>query len=94
MKRTENETKIEVRGAHYRKVGGREAIDVIESLLDDDNGLSPRRKFLVANAMKYLLRLGRKDGDAGTLADLYKAENYLHRARTGEWMEHGKEAER
>lgn len=89
----EKENEIEVRGAHYRKKDY-EAILVIEGFLDDENGIPAKRKFLVASAMKYLFRLGHKGGDEGTLADLYKAENYLHRARTGEWMENGKEAKR
>jgi hypothetical protein len=37
----------------------------------------------VANALKYLLRIGRKDDP---MTELGKAENYLHHARTGEWM--------
>lgn len=37
----------------------------------------------VANALKYLLRLGRKDG---LESELGKAENYLHHARTGKWI--------
>lgn len=37
----------------------------------------------VANALKYLLRLGRKDG---LESELGKAENYLHHASTGEWI--------
>lgn len=37
----------------------------------------------VANALKYLLRIGRKDGWAVEIA---KAENYLHHASTGEWL--------
>lgn len=42
----------------------------------------------VANAIKYLLRLGRKDG---LESELGKAENYLHHARTGKWIGDGDE---
>lgn len=38
----------------------------------------------VGNALKYLLRFGRKD-DCDL--ELGKAENYIHHARTGEWLE-------
>lgn len=34
-------------------------------------------------AVKHLLRCGRKDG---VYTELKKAENYIHRARTGEWL--------
>lgn len=35
-------------------------------------------------ALKYLLRVGTKDG---VEKELFKAENFIHRARTGKWME-------
>lgn len=37
----------------------------------------------VGNALKYLLRAGRKDALS---EELGKAENYLHHALTGEWL--------
>lgn len=40
-------------------------------------------------ALKYLLRVGTKDG---VEKELFKAENFIHRARTGEWMKTEKEA--
>ena len=66
---------------HY-KLGGFEAIDVIERVIGNDN-LTPNQSFAVGNALKYLLRLGKKDEVA---SELFKAENYLHRARTGKWI--------
>lgn len=39
----------------------------------------------VGNALKYLLRAGRKDA---LDIELGKAENYLHHALTGEWLEY------
>jgi hypothetical protein len=59
---------------HYITAGGIEAIDVIERY-----GFA--RSFHLANAMKYLLRAGRK-GDL--LSDLRKADWYLAR-----WLERG-----
>ena len=66
---------------HY-ELGGIEAIDVISRVINNDN-LTPDQVFAVGNALKYLLRLGKKDGVA---SELFKAENYLHRARTGRWL--------
>ena len=54
---------------HYRAANGLEAIDVIE-------GFGLDRSFRLGNALKYLLRAGRK-GDA--LEDLRKARWYLDR---------------
>ena len=66
----------------YYDLGHFEAIDVIERVINSDD-LTPDQVFAVGNALKYLLRLGRKDEVA---SDLFKAENYLHRARTGRWL--------
>lgn len=41
----------------------------------------------IGSALKHLLRLGLK-GDP--MLDLYKAENYIHKVRTGEWLEEKK----
>jgi hypothetical protein len=50
----------------------------------------PRKAiFPICNAVKYLLRCGAKQGESWR-DDVAKAENYLHRARTGEWMEEAK----
>lgn len=61
-----------------------EAEDVIEALFKhSEYFLSSVQHWCVGNALKYLLRLGRK----GFIEeDLYKAEDYLHRARTGKWI--------
>ena len=42
----------------------------------------------VGNALKYLLRAGKKDN---LDEELGKAENYLHHCRTGEWLAEGKD---
>lgn len=68
---------------NYYKLGENEAIDVIENVIQSDS-LTPSQAWCAGNALKYLLRLGKKDG---VESELYKAENYLHRARTGKWID-------
>ena len=65
-----------------------ETIDYLEFLMDAlvRNGVPASRAFNVVTAVKYLsTRLGAKAGQPIEL-DLMKAENYIHRARTGEWL--------
>ena len=62
----------------YYCSGGIEAMDVIEAF-----GLN----FAIGNAVKYLLRCGRKGDEGGSLRDLEKARAYIDREikrRTGE----------
>ena len=55
---------------------------IIEALVK--NGVEPSKAYNVAMALKYLSsRLGAKDP---VDVELLKAENYIHRARTGEWL--------
>ena len=69
---------------HY-KAGNFETIDVLEDFVSIDNRkLTPRQKYDVSQALKCLLRVGLK-GPAEV--DLQKAENYIHRALTGEWID-------
>lgn len=81
---------------HGEKVDGRdryslcgiEAEEVIATVLENAYLASGGERAAeiawdVANALKYQLRLGKKD-DIRT--ELGKAENYLHHARTGEWL--------
>lgn len=50
------------------------------------NGVEPARAYNVVAALKYLSsRLGAKN-DTPIELDLLKAENYIHRARTGHWL--------
>lgn len=68
-----------------------ETIDYLESLMDAlvRNRIPASRAFNVVTAVKYLSpRLGAK-ADQPIELDLMKAENYIHRARTGKWI--GKE---
>ena len=62
---------------HYKS-----GFEVIDIMLDK---FSPEQveAFLLLNATKYLLRCEHKGQKE---SDLYKAENYLHRMRTGEWL--------
>lgn len=66
-------------------VCGIQAEDVISEVMERvyERTDSAMAAWDVANALKYLLRLGRKDG---LETELGKAENYLHHARTGKWI--------
>lgn len=68
--------------AHYSKTKI-EAIELIEELSKRES-LPRGIVFAVGNALKYILRAGEKEGESWQ-SDLAKAENYLHRALTGEW---------
>lgn len=70
---------------HYRVNESVEAIDIIESVIKGEH-LTPSQAWCAGNALKYLLRLGKKDAVSN---ELFKAENYIHRARTGEWIDGG-----
>lgn len=51
------------------------------------NGVPPKKAHNIIAALKYLSpRLGAKD-DTPIELDLMKAENYIHRARTGKWLD-------
>jgi hypothetical protein len=51
------------------------------------NGIPASRVYNVVAAVKYLSpRLGAK-ADQPIELDLMKAENYIHRARTGKWLD-------
>ena len=66
-----------------------ETIDYLESTMDAlvRNGDPARRAYDVVAALKYLSsRLGSKSETPIEL-DLMKAENYIHRARTGKWLD-------
>lgn len=78
------ESKPQCDPEHY-KSGGIETIDVIEDFVSVENRkLTPRQKYDVSQALKYLLRVGLKGPSE---VDLQKAENYIHRALTGEWID-------
>ena len=70
--------RYEVRGIQAEDI----IAEVMERLAPETDGMVP--VWDVGNALKYLLRIGGKDPwtvEAG------KAENYLHHARTGQWIE-------
>ena len=48
-------------------------------------GVPPERAIHITTAIKYQMRAGIKDGESWE-KDIKKAENYLHRARTGKWL--------
>lgn len=60
-----------------------EPIDVMEQVNKNINGkVSPTEQLNIIQALKYILRAGTKDS---AMDEINKAENYLVRARTGEW---------
>ena len=66
-----------------------ETIDYLEYMMGKllENNMGPERAYDVVCALKYLSpRLGAKAGQPVEL-DLMKAENYIHRARTGKWLD-------
>jgi len=79
-----NKVYNKVKGEHYDK-SGIEAIKLIESVVSREK-LPRKAAYCVGNAIKYLLRAGLKEGESWE-DDVAKAENYLHRSRTGEWID-------
>lgn len=75
---------------HYRQLElmGISPIEIMEvvacSGIPDEFAETAVRNLSVALAIKYLLRLGRKDSAE---KELDKAANYIHRARTGRWID-------
>ncbi len=66
-----------------------ETIDYLEYMMVKllGNSVPPERAYDVVCALKYLSpRLGAK-ADQPIELDLMKAENYIHRARTGKWLD-------
>jgi len=61
-----------------------EPIDVIENFLSMGS-LPPIVAFSVAQALKYILRSGLKEGQPWN-KELQKAMNYLYRALNGRWF--------
>ena len=76
-----------VKGTHY-DIGNTETIRIIEAIVGR-NEIPRKPAYAIGNAVKYLLRCGSKQGESWR-DDVAKAENYLHRARTGEWMKEAK----
>lgn len=72
---------------HY-KGGKTEVIDILEEVVSNpERHLTPKQRYNIAQALKYLLRCGLKGGVALVEVDLQKAENYVHRAMTGSWID-------
>ena len=69
---------------HYN-VSEIEVIHFIEQVTKD---YPPEMAFHIGNAIKYLARAPHKGSYE---KDLYKAEDYIHRARTGEWIHEERE---
>jgi hypothetical protein len=77
-----NEEKVA--GKHYDFPQVKETIELIEHVVNREN--IPRKSaYMIGNALKYILRVGEKSGEDWE-DDIAKAENYLHRSITGEWI--------
>ncbi|MBO7413976.1 MAG: hypothetical protein J6U20_10015 [Fibrobacter sp.] len=89
MQKTEYEQKnSRTATGEYYDGGEVETIVYLEGLITAliRNGVEPRRAHNIVAATKYLSsRLGAK-ADQPIELDLMKAENYIHRARTGKWL--------
>ena len=68
---------------HYAKMQI-QPVDVQEQILNAESGLTSTQKHHICEAIAYQMRAGLKDGQDWK-KDIEKAENYLHRARTGKW---------
>lgn len=72
---------------HY-KADKVETIEILEEIVaNPERHLTPQQRYSIAQAVKYLLRCGLKGGVCMVEVDLQKAENYIHRAMTGEWID-------
>lgn len=84
-KKLENETNESVSGKERYERGKIGTITYIEQMAETwtERKISPAKIHCLCEVLRYLGRLGAKD-DVDT--ELGKAENYLHRALTGEWL--------
>lgn len=72
---------------HY-KADKVETIEILEEIVSNPKRqLTPKQRWNVAQAVRYLLRLGLKGDIFAVENDLQKAENYVHRALTGDWID-------
>ena len=62
-----------------------EPILVIEQVMDCVSEVPAKSRYAMAQAIRYLMRAGGKVGEDWR-KELEKAENYIHRARTGQWI--------
>lgn len=90
LQRTNPKRSSDLHDEHYKsKDGTIETIDIIERLVC--NGVpfelydTVKRNYNVAQAFKYMDRQGKKASE-DVSKELMKAENYIHRARTGKWI--------
>ena len=62
-----------------------EPILVIEQVMSTAKEVPEEARYSVGQAIRYLMRVGTKAGEDWR-KELDKAENYIHRARTGQWI--------
>lgn len=74
-------------GQHYKNNDVTETIELMENVAENvvAAGGTIKQAVNASYAMKHLNRLGTKEGNS-LHGEILKAENYLHRARTGEWI--------
>lgn len=77
-----NEEKVS--GKHYDLPLIKESIELIEHVVARES-IPRKAAFEICQALRYILRAGVKPGEPWQ-ADIGKAENYLHRALSGEWI--------
>lgn len=78
MEKVDGRERYEVCGIQAEDI----IVDVIERV-ESAEGFGMSQAWDVGNALKYLLRAGRKDALS---EELGKSMNYLHHALTGEWL--------
>lgn len=85
MNTSEQAKQTAVNPFHYKvtKIECVKLIDAACELYRDHLRYMPEKAYLLGNVIKYLYRAPSKGSYA---EDLKKAENYLHRLRTGKWI--------
>lgn len=78
MEKVDGRERYELRGIQAGEI----IADVMERV-ESAEGFGMSQAWDVGNALKYILRAGKKDA---LDMELGKAENYLHHALTGEWL--------
>lgn len=69
---------------HYKNLQI-ESIKIQEQIMKSQTIIPQEKRFLIATAVKYIMRAGLKNKDWSI--DIEKAINYLHRAVTGKWID-------
>lgn len=84
MTTIETKQPFDAHDEHYR-TKAIEPITVQEQVMLSAKEVPEDRRLHIAQAIRYLMRVGTKAGEDWQ-KELDKAENYIHRARTGNWI--------